>query len=146
MAIFGKPDSKPPEPAPAPRSGGPAPAPPAAPARAGASHFGSKTVVKGEITGDEDVVVEGRVEGQIRISKELRVGPGGSVVASVEAQTILIAGEVVGNCLAASRVEIQPSGRLTGDIRAPRVVIAEGAQFRGNSDMGGREGKGRGPA
>jgi cytoskeletal protein CcmA (bactofilin family) len=97
--------------------------------------IGPKTTVKGEITGDEDILVEGMVEGQIRIGRDLRIGPGGSVRAKVEAQSVMVSGELLGDCHATSRVEIQSTGRLTGNIRAPRVVIAEGATFKGNSDM-----------
>jgi len=148
MGIFGKPPDqtkpavKPVEPTPAPR---PAPAPvvsPSAPAAAtsapraaGLCVIGPKTTVKGDITGDEDILVEGTVEGQIRITRDLRIGPGGSVRAKVEAQSVMVSGELLGDCHATSRVEIQSTGRLTGNIRAPRVVIAEGATFKGNSDM-----------
>ncbi|HUG55085.1 MAG TPA: polymer-forming cytoskeletal protein, partial [Vicinamibacteria bacterium] len=93
----------------------------------------------GEITGDEDVVVDGNVEGQIRITRDLRVGAGGVVKATVEAQSIIVSGEVIGDCVASSRVEIQATGKLTGNIRAPKIVIAEGAMFRGNSDMSARK-------
>jgi cytoskeletal protein CcmA (bactofilin family) len=103
--------------------------------------IGAKTTVKGEITGDEDVLVEGVVEGQIRISRDLRVGAGGTVKATVEAQSVVVSGEVVGDCGAVSRVEIQATGRVTGNIRAPKIVIAEGAMFKGNSDMSGRKDK-----
>jgi cytoskeletal protein CcmA (bactofilin family) len=97
-------------------------------------------VVKGEVSGDEDVLVEGLVEGQVRISRDLRVGSGGTVRAKVEAQSVVIAGEVVGDCAATGRIEIQPTGKLTGNIKAPRLIIAEGAMFRGTSDMSGRKG------
>jgi cytoskeletal protein CcmA (bactofilin family) len=99
---------------------------------------GANITVKGEITGDEDVLVEGTVEGQIRISRELRVGPRGKVRANVTAQSVVVSGELTGDCEATGRVEIQATGRRMGNIRAPRVVIAEGAVFRGNSDMSGR--------
>jgi cytoskeletal protein CcmA (bactofilin family) len=143
MGIFGKPgENKPVEP-PAPQRVSPAaaPAPAAAPVprTGGACVIGSKTTVKGEISGDEDVLVEGTVEGQIRINKDLRVGQGGTVKATIDAQSVVVSGEVIGDCHAANRVEIQASGRLTGNIRAPRVVIAEGAVFKGNSDMTGRK-------
>ena len=134
MGLFGKaPDSKPTEPPAAPVS--PAPAAPAQPGRTGSCVIGAKTTVKGEISGDEDVLVEGAVEGQVRIAKELRVGPGGVVRATVEAQSVLVSGEIVGDVTAAARVEIQATGRLTGNIKAPRIVIAEGALFKGTSDM-----------
>jgi cytoskeletal protein CcmA (bactofilin family) len=104
--------------------------------------IGAKTQFKGEITGSENIVVEGVVEGTIRITGDLRVAPGGTVKATVSAQSVLVAGELAGDCHATQRAEIQASGRLTGNIRAPRVVIVEGATFRGNSDMSpGREGE-----
>ncbi len=151
MGIFGKPETKPELPTPPVRSVAPSPAAPApattptrpvapAPGAPGtACVIGTKTVVKGEITGDEDVIVEGTIEGQIRIGRDLRVGPAGVVKANVQAQSIVVSGEIQGDCQASHRVEIQASGKLTGNIRAPRVVIAEGATFRGNSDMSGRK-------
>ncbi len=141
MGIFGKPDSKLPEATPRPAAAAGAPAAPVAPAPrpTSACVIGAKTVVKGEITGDEDVVVEGVVEGQIRIEKELRVAPGGRVRADVEALSVIVSGEVVGDCGALQRVEIQATGQVTGNLRAPRIVIAEGAVFKGNSDMSPRK-------
>jgi len=146
MGIFGKePDSKPADAPPTTRpTSGPAPekeraAAPTAAVKPGTCLIAAKTVVKGEITGDEDVVVDGNVEGQIRITRDLRVGAQGVVKATVEAQSIIVSGELVGDCQATSRVEIQSTGRLTGNIRAPKIVIAEGAMFRGNSDMSARK-------
>jgi cytoskeletal protein CcmA (bactofilin family) len=140
MGIFGKPpEGKPVEPLAPPRMAPAAAAPPPSPRPGGTCLIGSKTTVKGEITGDEDILVEGVVEGQIRISRDLRVGPGGVVKANVEAQSVVVSGELVGDCQASQRVEIQATGRLTGNIRSPRVVIAEGATFKGNSDMSGRK-------
>ncbi len=147
MGIFGKTDVKPAETAPRPPAPAPAPAqkqPAPGPARstgaaaASASVIGAKTQFKGEITGTETVVVEGLVEGTVRISGPLRVAPGGTVKANVSAQSVVIAGELVGDCHATERVEIEAAGRLNGNIRAPRVVIVEGATFRGNSDMAPR--------
>ena len=106
---------------------------------AGTCIIGAKTTIKGEIIGDEDVLVEGNVEGQIRVTRDLRVAQGGVVKATVEAQSLIVSGEIVGDCQATARVEIQATGRLTGNIRAPKIVIAEGAMFRGNSDMSGRK-------
>jgi cytoskeletal protein CcmA (bactofilin family) len=138
MGIFGKPpDHKPVEPPPPPKP--PTPGPAAAARPSSACVIGPKTTIKGEITGDEDIVVEGVVEGQIRVSRDLRIGPGGVVKATVEAQSVVVSGELLGDCQALQRVELQASGRLTGNIRAPRVVIAEGATFKGNSDMSVRK-------
>ena len=134
MGLFGKPGDAKPAAAPV------RPAPPATPSAAlpasrGACVIGAKTTVKGELLGDEDIVVEGTVEGHVRISRDLHVGQAGRLRASIEAQSIVVGGEVVGDCIAATRVELQPTGRLIGNIRAPRIVIAEGAMFKGNSDM-----------
>jgi len=143
MGIFGKPPdekpSRPPTPPASPPPSPPSAAPPVVARTQGACLIGAKTVIKGEVTGDEDVIVEGVIEGQVRISKDLRVAPGGTVRATCEAQSVVVSGEVVGDCAATQRVEIQSSGKLTGNIRAPRIVIAEGALFRGNSDMSGRK-------
>jgi cytoskeletal protein CcmA (bactofilin family) len=144
MGIFGKPEGKPLEsPVPAPRAvAAPTAAVPAPGVPQSASRnmcvIGPKTTIKGEVTGDEDVLVEGTIDGQIRISRDLRVGAGGVVKATVEAQSVVVSGEFIGDCRASHRVEIQATGRLTGNISAPRVVIAEGATFKGNSDMSGR--------
>jgi cytoskeletal protein CcmA (bactofilin family) len=138
MAIFGRNESKPPEKAPRPAPPtAPSPGPAAAATPDGATPciIGPKTVLKGDLTGDEDVVVQGVVEGTIRITRDLRVGQGGQVKATVKAQSVVVAGEIIGDCQAAQRVHIEATGRLTGNIRAPRVVIVEGATFRGNSDM-----------
>jgi cytoskeletal protein CcmA (bactofilin family) len=157
MGIFGKePEGKP-----APAANQAPPAPRSAPSQGQASRtagsacvIGAKTTVKGEVTGDEDVLVEGAIEGQVRISRDLRVAASGSVRANIEANSVIVSGEVLGDCTAAVRVDIQSTGRLTGNIRAPKIVIAEGAVFRGNSDMSPRQdarpgvmaGPGPGPA
>ena len=142
MSLFGKPETKPAEPPPAPHRPTP-PMPAAAPAPRPASTtpcvIGPKIKLLGELSGDEDVLVEGQIEGEIRISRDLRVGTGGVVKAKVSAQSIIVSGEIVGDCEATGRVELQSTGKLTGNIRAPKIVIAEGAMFRGNSDMSGKK-------
>jgi len=146
MGLFGKPGD--PKPGAPPADQPPRPAPPAPPgatapaqrAGGGTCVIGPRITLKGELLGDEDVLIEGTVEGQIRISRDLRVGQGGIVKARIDAQSIVVSGEVVGDCVAATRVELQPTGRLTGNVRAPKIIIAEGAMFKGNSDMtGGRK-------
>jgi cytoskeletal protein CcmA (bactofilin family) len=153
MGIFGKaPEQKPagtPTAPASPRPPSPAPSAPVgaasstapAPGRGAACVIGVKTIIKGEVGGDEDVIVEGTIEGRVRINRDLRVSTGGIVRATVEAQSVIVSGEVVGDCTASQRVEIQATGRLTGNIRAPRIVIAEGALFKGTSDMSARKDK-----
>jgi len=121
MAMFGK-------------SGGPAP-PGRDDPESRASFIGPGIRFQGEILGDEDVLVEGRLEGRVKISKAFRVGAHGVVLAEVAAATVTIAGRVVGNVSAVERVELLPSGILEGNIQAPRIVIGEGARFTGRIDM-----------
>lgn len=102
------------------------------------SFIGSQTRIQGELLGDEDVLVEGRVEGRVNVSKGFRVGLKGVVRAAVDAGTVAIAGHVVGNVSAAERVELLPTGILEGNIQAPRIVIGEGARFTGRIDMSSR--------
>ena len=150
MGIFGKNDSRPPEPPPTrpvtPTLHAAAQAPHAPPVAAPVAHragpcvIGSKVQLKGELHGAEAVLVEGTIEGSIRLTAELRVAPGGTAKADVSANTVVVAGEVIGDCHATERVVLESTGRLTGNIRAPRIVIAEGASFRGTSDMSARAG------
>ena len=139
MSLFGKPETKPAEPPPPPPRPSAAAPPVAARTSSTPCVIGPKIKIIGELSGDEDVLVEGQIEGEIRITRDLRVGPGGVVKAKVSAQSIIVSGEIVGDCEASGRVELQSTGKLTGNIRAPKIVIAEGAMFRGNSDMSGKK-------
>ena len=87
--------------------------------------IGPQVRIQGELSGDEDILIEGKVEGKISMTKTVRIGPKAEVHADVKAQFIVVAGKVVGN-LAADRVEIVASGSLDGNIRSPKVSIAEG--------------------
>ena len=108
------------------------------PAEVKTAVIGPNIRIQGELSGDEDLVVEGRVEGKISVTKGLRIGPQAQVNAEVKAHHVVIAGRVVGNVIATEKVEILPSGILEGNIRAPKIAIAEGAQFKGSVDMGGK--------
>ncbi len=97
---------------------------------------GKTIVIRGELTGEEDLTIEGRVEGKINLPKhQLLVGQDGNVSAEVQAKTVTITGRMEGNLNATERVVVQESGSLVGDIRAPRVVIEDGAKFKGSVDM-----------
>jgi cytoskeletal protein CcmA (bactofilin family) len=139
MSLFGKPDTKPAEPTPPPPRPSSAAAAPVVRPSSSPCVIGTKIKIVGELSGDEDVLVEGQIDGEIRITRDLRVGAGGVVKAKVSAQSIIVSGEIVGDCEATGRVELQSTGKLTGNIRAPKIVIAEGAMFRGNSDMSGKK-------
>ncbi len=99
--------------------------------------IGPQVRINGELSGEEDVVIEGRVEGKVTVTKSLRVGQNAQVNAEIRAHSVVIAGRVVGNVTAVERIEILPSGSLEGNIRSPKIAIAEGAQFKGSVDMSG---------
>ena len=101
----------------------------------GVTVIGKGITIKGELLGDEDVKIEGRVEGKITLAKNLLVGQSGVIEADIEAENINIGGTVTGNLIAQNRVEIVTSGTMIGDIKSPRVIVAEGAHFKGNVDM-----------
>jgi cytoskeletal protein CcmA (bactofilin family) len=83
------------------------------------------------------LIIEGRVEGEITLKKHLTVETTGVIVADVKTKNITVKGELRGNMTAEDLVEIHASARVVGDISAPRVVIAEGARFKGHIDMTG---------
>jgi len=107
------------------------------PVRSGrTANIGPSIQIKGELQGDEDLTIDGRVEGKIELREHnLTIGPNGRIKADLYAKNIVISGEVTGSAFAAERVEIAPSGRLAGDITAPRITIADGAHFKGSVDM-----------
>ena len=94
----------------------------------------------GKILGTADVVVDGELEGVIQVEADVNVEPDGRVKGDIEARSVRVAGVVAGNLKGLDRVEILGSGKLQGDVSAPRVILAEGAFFRGNVEMtGGKE-------
>jgi cytoskeletal protein CcmA (bactofilin family) len=98
--------------------------------------IGARTFVRGSLEGDEEVAVEGRVEGSIRLSGALIVEADGVVRADVEARSVIVRGTLVGDVIAEESIHIAESGRVLGDLKAPRVALAEGASFCGGIDMG----------
>lgn len=98
--------------------------------------IGKSIVIKGEVSGSEDLTIEGQVEGKIELRDHiLSVGASGRVQAHIVAKAIVVHGEVTGNLTAAEKVDIRENGAVDGDIVAPRVAIADGAKFRGSIDM-----------
>jgi cytoskeletal protein CcmA (bactofilin family) len=126
---------KKPNDAPEPRPAPPPPAPVAHPPRASA-RIGSSLVFKGELQGEEDLIIEGKVEGKIVLSKgSVTVGEKGRVEADVQATSIEVAGQVRGNLTGAERVVLHESGRVEGNIKTKSVVLANGCRFQGSIDM-----------
>jgi cytoskeletal protein CcmA (bactofilin family) len=102
----------------------------------GSTIIGESILINGNLNGDEDLTVRGRVEGTLTLTKTLVVEPTGVVKAEVQVKNCIISGAVVGNVTATESVEITKEGRMVGDIAAPRVIIVDGATFRGRIDMG----------
>lgn len=98
--------------------------------------LGPSIQVKGELIGSEDLVIEGKVEGTVRLrDHQLTIGRSAQVQATLEAKMIRIEGTVHGDVQAGDRVELAPGSTLVGDITAPRMLIADGARFKGSVDM-----------
>ncbi|MDH5528319.1 MAG: polymer-forming cytoskeletal protein [Nitrospirota bacterium] len=99
--------------------------------------IGKSIVIKGELSGNEDLTIEGTVEGKISLTENsVMVGADGRVTANIFARTITITGKVEGDVTATERIEITASGSVKGNLRAPRLVITDGAFFQGSVEMG----------
>ena len=99
--------------------------------------IGPEIRVLGRVTGQEDLHVQGRIDGSIALTETLFVAPGGVVAAEVEALNVVVSGVLVGNVTARDCVTLNPGAKLVGDITAPRLIIADGAAFKGNVHMSG---------
>jgi cytoskeletal protein CcmA (bactofilin family) len=97
--------------------------------------IGKSVTVKGEILGNEQLTIEGTVEGRIMIETTVLVRDSGIVKADVDAANVNVAGGVIGNISVSERIEIVSGGYVVGDIRAPRLIINDGASVKGNIDM-----------
>jgi len=105
-------------------------------------NIGKSVVIKGDLTGSEDLTIEGQVEGKIELRQNiLTIGANGKIKASIFAKAVIVQGEVVGDITASERVDIRDAGSVDGDLSAPRVAIADGAHFRGSIDMQRQGGK-----
>ncbi|MEN8181368.1 MAG: polymer-forming cytoskeletal protein [Myxococcota bacterium] len=100
------------------------------------ANIGKSIAIKGDLTGNEDLVVEGRVDGKIDLpDNELTVGTEGRVSADVHAKSVVVIGKVSGNVSATEKIEVQASGSVDGDVRAPRLIVQEGAVVNGSVEM-----------
>lgn len=107
-----------------------------APAKAGSAQIGKSVVVKGEISGSEDLYVDGEVRGAIELREHsLTVGPNGKVDADVTAREIVVLGALNGNVHATEKIEIRKTGSLLGDLTTARIIIEDGAYFKGSIDI-----------
>ena len=98
--------------------------------------IGKSIVMKGELSGSEDLAVDGTVEGTIELRDNvLIIGPNGRVKAQIFAKTVIVSGIVNGNITASERIDIREEASVDGNIVSPRVAIADGAHFRGSVDI-----------
>jgi cytoskeletal protein CcmA (bactofilin family) len=97
--------------------------------------IGSKTTIRGQVSGNQDVVVEGRIEGHIGLESNLTVEECGSVEADVEAATATLRGEVRGPVTAERQLIVEASARVAGKLKAPTIAIEDGARFSGEIEM-----------
>jgi cytoskeletal protein CcmA (bactofilin family) len=116
-----------------------------APLSADLAQIGKSVVIKGDLSGSEDLYVDGQVEGSISLkNNSLTVGPNGQVKAAVEAKGVIVQGKLEGNVQASDRVELRKSAVVTGDISTQRISIEEGAYLKGKIDIQGRAEKAAG--
>lgn len=98
--------------------------------------IGKTITIKGDITGEENLVIEGTVDGTVHLkSNDLTVGQSGRVNANLSANVVRIDGEVKGDIVGKEKVVITKTGRVQGNIVGPRVTLEDGAKFKGSIDM-----------
>ena len=98
--------------------------------------FGPNVVIDGTVSGSEPVLIEGTVHGKINLTGELRIGTKARIEATVHAKNVTVEGKLTGDVSADERVELVASATVDGNIKAPKIIVAEGARFRGSVDMG----------
>lgn len=104
--------------------------------RGGAAIIGKSVVLKGQIYGREDLTIDGEVEGTVELQEHrLTIGPNGKVVATIKAREIVVLGTVHGNVEAREKIDIRKEAKVIGDIRTARIVIEDGAYFKGSIDI-----------
>jgi cytoskeletal protein CcmA (bactofilin family) len=99
------------------------------------TRIGSTVVIDGNVSCEEDIAIEGVLKGGIVTTADIYVEAGGTIEAEVETRNIQIDGTLVGNVQASERFVLMPEGKMVGDVKAPRVVISDGAKFKGNIEM-----------
>jgi cytoskeletal protein CcmA (bactofilin family) len=127
--------------APATSSPGPSPEPKRSGDRA---TIGASIIIKGDLSGGEDLVIEGRVEGKVDLKQHnVTIGRSGRVKADVFGKVITIEGEVDGNVFAQEQAILRQAGAIRGNITAPRVILEDGSRFKGSIDMEAKDGSTR---
>lgn len=97
--------------------------------------IGAGITIEGEVTADEEVIVQGIIRGKLTTQDAVVVEAGATIEADVSAASVVVGGNVTGDVTASDRVDLQAGGKLVGDVKAARLTIADGASFKGNVDM-----------
>jgi len=106
------------------------------------ANIGKSITIKGDLSGNEDLQIDGTVEGRIDLpNNQLTIGAEGRVKAEVHAKAVIVVGHVTGNLSAADRIQVEATGIVDGDVKAPRLVIQEGAMLNGGVEMSGSTAK-----
>jgi len=106
------------------------------PTSGGFANIGKTVVIKGDISGSEDIYVDGQVEGSIQLlGHSLTIGPNGRIHASIAAKNVTVGGSLEGNIHAAERTELRKSAVVNGDVQTRRIAIEEGAYFKGKLEI-----------
>ena len=104
------------------------------------ANIGKSIAIKGDLTGNEDMLIEGTVEGKVDLpNNQLTIGANGKIRAELNAKSVIVIGKVTGNVSGTERVEIQATGIVEGDVTSPKLVVAEGAVLNGGINMGKRD-------
>jgi cytoskeletal protein CcmA (bactofilin family) len=104
--------------------------------RGGSATIGKAVKINGQIHSKEDLYVDGDVEGTVEAPEhKLTIGPNGTVHAAVKGREVVVLGNIQGNVEAADRIEIRKDAKLVGDIRTARIIIEDGAYFKGSIDI-----------
>lgn len=99
-------------------------------------HIGKSVVIRGELSGNEDLYLDGEVEGNINLrDHKLVIGPNGKIKAAITAREVVVHGRVEGNITASDRLELKRASNLAGDVATHRIVIEDGAVFKGSIDI-----------
>src|SRR5215813_10793121 len=102
----------------------------------GAASIGKSVTIKGQIFSREDLIVDGEIEGAVELNEHrLTVGPNGRVRAGVKAREIVVLGTIDGNVEALDKIDIRKDAKLVGDIKTARIIIEDGAYFKGSIDI-----------
>jgi cytoskeletal protein CcmA (bactofilin family) len=119
-----------------PTAAPPAPSAPEPPRRTERATIGPSIFIKGDLAGEEDLVIEGRVEGKVDLKQHnVTVGKNGRVKADVFGRVVIVEGEVDGNVYAQEQAILRQSGAVRGNIASPRVTLEDGSRFKGSIDM-----------